>query len=160
MMLPLALSSATDAKNAFNRLTPLFEAATLAEMQQKIDLTAELAIDVRGASFAWDSPPPIEVKGKGKKKGKFGRKSGRTSPVIEAETMPEEQKVFSMTDVNLQIPKGQLVAIVGSVGCGKSSLVQGLIGEMKRTAGSVTFSDRLGYAPQTAWIQNGSFQVT
>lgn len=155
LMLPLALSSATDARNAFHRLTPLFEAATLAEIQQKIDSSAELAIDVRGASFSWDSPPPVEVKGKGKKKGRFGRKSGRTSPVAEAETALQVPKVFSMTDVNLQIPKGQLVAVVGSVGSGKSSLVQGLIGEMKRTAGSVTFSDRLGYAPQQAWIQNG-----
>jgi len=160
MMLPLALSSATDARNAFNRLTPLFEAATLAELQQKIDPTAELAIDARGASFAWDSAPPAEVKGsKGKKKSKFGRKSGRTSPVAaEVDAAREEPKVFSMTDVNLQIPKGQLVAVVGSVGSGKSSLVQGLIGEMKRTTGSVTFSDRLGYAPQSAWIQNATIR--
>jgi ABC-type polysaccharide/polyol phosphate transport system ATPase subunit len=64
---------------------------------------------------------------KGKKKSMFaGLKSGRTSPtkdVLEP-VVPEEQKVFKMIDINLQIPKGKLVAIVGSVGSGKSSLVQ------------------------------------
>lgn len=111
-----------------------------------------------------------------------GLKSGRTSPtkdVVEP-VVPEEQKVFKMNDINLQIPKGKLVAIVGSVGSGKSSLVQvslrafdleetradpcssfvqGLIGEMKRVAGSVTFSDALSYAPQQAWIQNATIKV-
>jgi ABC-type transport system involved in cytochrome bd biosynthesis fused ATPase/permease subunit len=37
----------------------------------------------------------------------------------------EEKEVFSMAGVNLSIPKGSLTAIVGSVGCGKSSLLQG-----------------------------------
>lgn len=157
MMLPLALSSITDALNAFNRLQPVFEAETLNEAQQHVDPAAELAIDARDATFEWDTPPPVEVVTKGKKKSKFGLKSGRNSPVAEV-VAPEEQKVFSMAGVNLQIPKGSLVAIVGPVGSGKSSLVQGLIGEMRRRSGSVTFSDHLGYAPQQAWIQNATIR--
>jgi ABC-type transport system involved in cytochrome bd biosynthesis fused ATPase/permease subunit len=35
------------------------------------------------------------------------------------------------------VKKGELVAIVGAVGCGKSSLVGALLGEMVKTGGSV-----------------------
>ncbi|KAH3818624.1 hypothetical protein DPMN_120346 [Dreissena polymorpha] len=39
--------------------------------------------------------------------------------------------------INLQIPKGSLVAIVGSVGSGKSSLVSAMLGEMEKVGGTV-----------------------
>ena len=36
--------------------------------------------------------------------------------------------IFKLKDVNLSLPRGQLCAVVGAVGSGKSSLLQGLIG--------------------------------
>jgi ATP-binding cassette subfamily C (CFTR/MRP) protein 1 len=53
----------------------------------------------------------------------------------------------------MTIPKGQIVAIVGPVGSGKSSFLQGLIGEMRKETGSVKFAGSLSYCPQNAWIQ-------
>ena len=38
----------------------------------------------------------------------------------------------------------------------ESSLLQGIIGEMRRSSGTVTFSGRVAYCPQGAWIQVGS----
>lgn len=35
------------------------------------------------------------------------------------------------------VPSGSLVAIVGHVGCGKSSLVSALLGEMEKLEGEV-----------------------
>lgn len=40
--------------------------------------------------------------------------------------------------INLQIAPGQLVAVVGQVGAGKSSLVQAMLGEIKKHEGNVT----------------------
>jgi len=53
----------------------------------------------------------------------------------------------------MTIPRGQLVAIVGSVGCGKTSLLQGLIGEMRKTSGSIVFGGSVAYCAQSAWVQ-------
>ena len=53
----------------------------------------------------------------------------------------------------MEIPRGMLVAIVGHVGSGKTSLLQGLIGEMRKTSGTITFGGSVGYCPQIAWIQ-------
>ncbi|KAI9217146.1 P-loop containing nucleoside triphosphate hydrolase protein [Blastocladiella britannica] len=61
-------------------------------------------------------------------------------------------------DVNLAIPKGKLVAIVGAVGSGKSSLLSGLVGEMKRTRGDVYLSGTFGYAPQQPWLMNATLK--
>jgi len=40
--------------------------------------------------------------------------------------------------INLQLKCGSLVAVVGSVGAGKSSLIAAILGEMKKLHGSVT----------------------
>lgn len=42
---------------------------------------------------------------------------------------------------------------------GKSSLLQALIGEMKRTRGQVTFGGSIAYCSQQAWIQNTTLKV-
>ncbi|KAJ1032245.1 hypothetical protein NDA18_001737 [Ustilago nuda] len=69
----------------------------------------------------------------------------------------EEQVPFSMNHVNMTIPKGELVAIVGPVGSGKSSFLQACIGEMRQTGGSVQWgSERVAYCSQSAWIQNAT----
>ena len=40
--------------------------------------------------------------------------------------------------INLKVKPGQLVAIVGQVGAGKSSLLSAILGEMERVQGSVS----------------------
>lgn len=39
--------------------------------------------------------------------------------------------------LDIQVPKGALVAVVGPVGCGKTSLVSALLGEMEKLEGKV-----------------------
>ncbi|XP_043945094.1 multidrug resistance-associated protein 1 isoform X2 [Protopterus annectens] len=60
--------------------------------------------------------------------------------------------------VNLEISEGALVAVVGQVGCGKSSLLSALLGEMERLEGHVAIKGSVAYVPQQAWIQNATFK--
>lgn len=57
-------------------------------------------------------------------------------------------------DLSLQIKKGSLVAVIGRIGAGKSSLIQALIGEMHRTSGWSAINGQIAYVAQQAWIQN------
>lgn len=41
------------------------------------------------------------------------------------------------SSINWLVPSGSLVAIVGQVGCGKSSLVSALLGEMEKLSGDM-----------------------
>ncbi|KAJ8251178.1 hypothetical protein GJAV_G00218150 [Gymnothorax javanicus] len=58
--------------------------------------------------------------------------------------------------ISVQIPEGSLVAVVGHVGSGKSSLLSALLGEMHKQEGSVSLRGSVAYVPQQAWIQNAS----
>ncbi|XP_008569047.1 PREDICTED: canalicular multispecific organic anion transporter 2 [Galeopterus variegatus] len=64
----------------------------------------------------------------------------------------------TLHSLNIEIPKGALVAVVGPVGCGKSSLVSALLGEMEKLEGKVYVKGSVAYVPQQAWIQNCTLQ--
>ncbi|KAL9228186.1 hypothetical protein vseg_003793 [Gypsophila vaccaria] len=70
----------------------------------------------------------------------------------------DEGAVETLKDINLNIRKGQLSAIVGTVGSGKSSLLSSLLGEMHRLRGKVRVCGTTAYVAQTAWIQNGTIE--
>ena len=138
----LSLSSIADAANATGRLYGVFQSEVL-EKTHMVDGSLGVAIEVKGASFTWDSPPSDVGKNEPEKK--------RTGDLDEK--AKNEEMVFDVRDVNMSVPRGQLVAIVGSVGGGKTSLLQGLIGEMRKTQGSIIFGGSVSYCPQTAWVQ-------
>nr|KAF6488609.1 ATP binding cassette subfamily C member 6 [Molossus molossus] len=58
--------------------------------------------------------------------------------------------------INLSVPQGYLLAVVGPVGAGKSSLLSALLGELSKVEGSVTIKGPVAYVPQEAWVQNAS----
>ncbi|XP_062618978.1 multidrug resistance-associated protein 1-like isoform X2 [Saccostrea cucullata] len=63
-----------------------------------------------------------------------------------------------LKDVNVEIPEGRLVAVVGQVGQGKSSLLSAILGEMTKIRGSVTIKGSIAYVSQQAWIQNATIE--
>ncbi|KAI8785008.1 multidrug resistance-associated protein 1, partial [Biomphalaria glabrata] len=58
--------------------------------------------------------------------------------------------------INLTITPGQLTAIVGPVGAGKSSLIFAILGEMEKLKGEVIVKGSPAYVSQQAWIQNAT----
>lgn len=68
----------------------------------------------------------------------------------------EEQPILK--DINIEIKPGKLVAVVGQVGSGKSSLISAVLGEMERLSGRTNTIGKIAYIPQQAWIQNCSLR--
>ncbi|XP_058399729.1 ATP-binding cassette sub-family C member 2 [Diceros bicornis minor] len=64
----------------------------------------------------------------------------------------------TIQNVNLDIMPGQLVAVVGTVGSGKSSLMSAMLGEMENIHGHITIKGTVAYVPQQSWIQNGTIK--
>ncbi|XP_023170245.2 probable multidrug resistance-associated protein lethal(2)03659 isoform X2 [Drosophila hydei] len=57
-----------------------------------------------------------------------------------------------LDDINMQLKKQQLVAVIGPVGAGKSSLIQAILGELRAEAGEVKLNGRCSYAAQEPWL--------
>ncbi|KAJ7320835.1 multidrug resistance-associated ABC transporter [Mycena albidolilacea] len=178
-LLPIVLSALADAIVAFGRIGAFLTAEELPE-QYLIDADRKDAVDVDGASFTWElaaaepqgksevePTPRTKGKAKGKEKEKeTGTELPTTTTATSEKTLVEgttptpheEEKPFELRNLKFSVPKAAFVAIVGKVGSGKSSILQGLIGEMRRTAGRVVFGGTMAYVPQTAWIRNATLR--
>ncbi|XP_036376338.1 ATP-binding cassette sub-family C member 9 isoform X5 [Megalops cyprinoides] len=68
----------------------------------------------------------------------------------------------TLSDINIRIPTGQLTMIVGQVGCGKSSLLLAMLGEMQTLSGKVHWSNKnrysVAYATQKSWLLNATVE--
>ncbi|KAJ7779407.1 hypothetical protein DFH07DRAFT_1030143, partial [Mycena maculata] len=161
MFLPRTLSSIADARNALRRLSVVFRAEMRTGEAFVIDSAQELALRAEGAAWAWETFPGAEddqggeKKGQGKGKGenKIKRAAAKAAEAEGEGEKVEEDVPFEVRRIDMAVPRGTLTAIVGRVGSGKSSLLQGLIGEMRLVEGSATFGGRVAYCPQSAWIQ-------
>ncbi|XP_046388373.1 multidrug resistance-associated protein 1 isoform X3 [Ischnura elegans] len=86
-------------------------------------------------------------------------KSDENPIVVENGTFtwnPEENAVLK--NINLTVKKGGLLAVVGSVGSGKSSLISAILGEMEKVSGRINTKGSIAYVPQQAWIQNATLR--
>ncbi|QHO54776.1 ABC transporter C family member [Arachis hypogaea] len=86
--------------------------------------------------------------------------SGNIAVVVRDGTFSwdDDAKEQDLKNINLEINKGELTAIVGTVGSGKSSLLASILGEMHRVSGKVKVCGSVAYVAQTAWIQNGTIE--
>ena len=50
------------------------------------------------------------------------------------------------------------MAVVGTVGSGKSSLLSSLLGDMIRVKGEANIKGKMAYVPQQAWMQNATLK--
>ncbi|XP_064477247.1 multidrug resistance-associated protein 1-like [Ornithodoros turicata] len=60
----------------------------------------------------------------------------------------------TLSSIDLSVKRGQLVAIVGQVGSGKSSLLSAILGDLLIEEGAINVKGSIAYVPQTAWILN------
>ncbi|KAJ6817406.1 ABC transporter C family member 14 isoform X2 [Iris pallida] len=132
---PQALINASQATISLGRLDAYMTSAelddTAVERVQGCD--GGVAVEVRDGAFAWEED---DEKGEGE----------------------DQEKAACLRNVDLQIRKGELAAVVGTVGSGKSSLLSCLLGEMKKISGKVKVCGTTAYVAQTAWIQNGTIE--
>ncbi|KAF8530145.1 ABC protein [Hysterangium stoloniferum] len=156
MYFPRALSSIADAQSAITRLNAIFHAELINQTAFHVDPNLDVALLVNKASFQWEHtnrPDDIKVKNTTNLKKNIPPKRN-----FQEENHPIPREPFSIKNLDMEIPRGQLCAIVGPVGSGKSSILLGLIGEMRRTGGSCTFGGSVAYCAQSAWIRNGTLR--
>ena len=171
-IMPLVLGQSIDAWSSMKRIQQF-----LVEEEQEEDFIQKddgpNAIELRNAGFTWEKAASHDEKkgDKEKKSKKQKAEEAKEKAATEAEALPqnerpgssgnettstlvEEREPFKLQDLNLDIGRNELIAVIGSVGSGKSSLLGALAGDMRKTDGEVVFGASKAFCPQYAWIQN------
>jgi ATP-binding cassette, subfamily C (CFTR/MRP), member 1 len=140
MLLPQAFAQLTEALVAAGRIESYLLTATCDDSK----LLEDVSLDAHGFPEGMDrghcrisnGPPEISIR------------SGYFSW--------GENSAAQLIDINLEVRPGELLAIVGPTGSGKSSLVNAMLGEMNVLNGQAKLCGSAAYAPQQAWIFNAT----
>lgn len=172
-LLPLVLGQVTDAWSSMKRIE---EFLMQEEQEEEVIYRPEgsNAVEMIDAAFTWErtttqDPDKGTMAGAGKEKrgAKDSTKEGTSTPKPaksqnseedSASTLVEEREPFKLQGLNFQINRNELVAVIGTVGSGKSSLLAALAGDMRKTHGDVVYGASRAFCPQYAWIQNTTLQ--
>ncbi|KAM7195265.1 P-loop containing nucleoside triphosphate hydrolase protein [Rhypophila sp. PSN 637] len=171
-MLPLVIGQVTDAWSSMSRIQE-FLLSEEREDEAVFKPDAENAVEVKDASFTWERTPTQEAEVTLDDMGKKGAKDKKSSPKSDAKnaekpppspsgrgsgedasTLVEEREPFKLQDLDFEIGRNELVAVIGTVGSGKTSLLAALAGDMRKTSGEVVLGASRAFCPQYAWIQN------
>lgn len=104
-----------------------------------------VAILMKNVTAGWSDAAAVQKK-LSKKKKKIG------SYKSTAKQNDVEVKPFKLQELNLEIPKGKLIFVIGPVGAGKSTLIQVLLKELPLMCGSMGINGTISYACQESWI--------
>ncbi|XP_032419246.1 multidrug resistance-associated protein 7 [Xiphophorus hellerii] len=139
---PWVMNSILEAKVSLERLQRYFKLTNqdleAYYTQVSSEDTNQTSILLSQATFSWRLPDGGEV-------GETGSGAGTGSLLLQ--------------NLNLHVTKGSLVVVVGKVGCGKSSLLAAITGELNRISGVLYVANReagFGLAAQEPWIQHAS----
>ncbi|KIW17671.1 hypothetical protein PV08_04866 [Exophiala spinifera] len=180
-LLPLVLGQVTDAQNSLQRIQEF-----LLSEEQKDQITwdedLEHAVEVEHASFTWErtasqddeKPGTFQTRGqlmatkmaekkkkKADKKAAKAAKKSKTSPLVSKEDIASETtevEPFKLHDMSFTVGRNELLAVIGTVGSGKTSLLAALAGDMRKTGGKVRMASTRAFCPQYAWIQNATLK--
>lgn len=158
-ILPVAVGRVVDGLASIRRISQFLDAEE--RQDDAIWNTQEVpAITVDNASFVWEQAasrgravaPALEQNAE----IKSNEVSGNPDPGSDADPEGAEnfRKPFNVRDINLAVGRKEFIAVIGEVGCGKSSLISALAGDMRKTSGSVTLGASRALCSQTPWIQN------
>ncbi|XP_022358424.1 multidrug resistance-associated protein 4 isoform X4 [Enhydra lutris kenyoni] len=62
----------------------------------------------------------------------------------------------TLQDLSFTVRPGELLAVIGPVGAGKSSLLSTVLGELPRSRGLVSVHGRIAYVSQQPWVFSGT----
>ena len=64
----------------------------------------------------------------------------------------------ALRDISFSVSRGQMLAVTGPVGSGKSSLLMAILGELPTLNGRVSVNGRIAYLSQMPWVFSGTIR--
>lgn len=70
----------------------------------------------------------------------------------------EQQQSLCLENVNCCVRKGELMGVIGQMGCGKSTFIDAIAGELHKASGSLEINDRVIMVANNPWLKSGTIQ--
>ena len=178
-LLPLVIGQVTDASASIGRIQDF-----LLSEEQKDDIIwdedMEPAVQVDHATFTWERSATQDksrigafqtkkdlkeakiaekqAEKQAKKESKKAAKNKNDSAGLKTDDASETTQIepFKLKDVDFTVGRNELLAVIGSVGSGKTSMLAALAGDMRKTGGKIKMASNRAFCPQYAWIQNAT----
>ena len=151
---PMLIDSLANGKNSLRRISSYLNSEELTPYVETLPHTGSGSIEMKNGNFLWSTSQ--------------APKQGEVAP-------PESP---ALCNVNLKVNPGEIVAVVGPVGSGKSALIEGLLGELAPVPRmvvsdpftdvsntddlidkpSVTLHGNVAYCSQEAWLPKGTLR--
>ena len=160
VFLPLLLNNLAEGNVSLNRLTKFLLTDEVQDYVEREEPSAKHlginslpnsesdTISIENGTFSWNSD------------SKLIATPAAVTALVEADVsiQGKVEKVDkgrgTLSNINIRVKKGELIAIVGPVGSGKSTLLSALLGELNKQEGRVRVRGSVAYVPQSAWIPN------
>ncbi|GJJ74307.1 hypothetical protein EMPS_06665 [Entomortierella parvispora] len=155
LVLPYCYSEALDAYVSVKRIEA-FLLSQDTEPLPPIEPTHQYAITIKDADFYWDQLPSSSSSSSSTSDSRRASSEEQRPLLADTQETVSETAPTFLKDIHLDVTRGSLVAIVGPVGSGKSSLLQAIVGNMMKSRGDVVRGATISYASQTPWIQNAT----
>lgn len=169
-MLPLVIGQVIDGWASMGRIQDFLLAEEIND-EFKWDREGKDAVVATNADFTWERTAtqdperlPSGTKEPSKKEAKAAKlakaeaakaeSSGHATP--DSSSTHAEREPFKLQGMNFALGRNELVAVIGGVGSGKSSLLAALAGDMRKTNGEIVMGASRAFCPQYAWIQNAT----
>ncbi|KAJ4445532.1 hypothetical protein ANN_12212 [Periplaneta americana] len=135
-------------------LRPNYESPVIKSVGQNV-------IEIKDGTFAWEASQFDEPR----KKGRSKKSQKQVHKVVNGVSATAEEKgqfispdenqpIETLRNVELEVPRGRLIGICGSVGSGKSSLLSAIMGDMIVSSGQLRVMGSMAIVSQQAWIFN------
>ncbi|XP_031637722.1 multidrug resistance-associated protein 4-like, partial [Contarinia nasturtii] len=118
---------------------------------QKNELSnSNIAISMKNATACWTIPTLDYTSN-----GKFNKNKNGKDKETKTKNNDLEQEEC-LTKLNIDFPNGKLIGVIGTVGSGKSSLLQAILRELPLKSGTINVNGSISYACQEAWVFGAS----
>lgn len=143
--LPLCIQACRDSGASMSRIQKFLSTPEIKD--NEVDPELEAAVEVHRGNFVWHnstgSDTPVEVQEQG-------------SIAVSLPTEKLAKPAFHLQGIDLKIERGELLAVIGSIGSGKTSFLSALAGNMSRTSGTVQWGALHALCPEQPWMLNGT----
>jgi ABC-type multidrug transport system fused ATPase/permease subunit len=148
-LLGQALKNGSDGLVSINRLNAFLLQRTLPINAERVQVENP-SIHLSDATFSWQDQVLTSSK-------------SHDHNIAEASPTSDDKEstldYFRLQNISFSNSKpNELIAIVGPVGSGKSSLISSILGEMVKVSGQCRVAGTISYCSQTPWIQNLTLQ--